>query len=156
MKVSLSPRGINISRILSTKYMEKKLRNPQNVKRAPILAKNKYLYRPRFLYLNSPSCGLKENKNSLNVKFWRKLKRKRFKLSPVSVDLNNSLMLAVPLKKSTLATNCSLEAHLLTFSRPKLNNFKKSRMSRELIPTSLNMNSLQKSKRLNNKRCSYI
>ena len=71
------PWVVNISRILSNKYMKKRVRNLQNVKRAPILAKNKYLYRPRFLYFNSPFCGLKENKNNLSVKFWEKNEKKK-------------------------------------------------------------------------------
>ena len=104
-----------------------------------------------------------------------------------------SLILAVPLKKSTFVTSCALKTYLLalqekskgfklatiraifnltltqelnllglfsknqtlvqvlTISQPKINNSKKNKMLKELFPVSPNMNSLQKSKRLNNK-----
>ena len=75
------------SRVLKGKY-RKSYRNPQSASRVSTLTKSKYLNSSHFGYLNSPSRGLKKNKNNHipEVKIWRELKRQRFKLSPKRVD----------------------------------------------------------------------
>ena len=103
------------------------------------MAKNKYLYRPSFLYLNSPFCGVKEKRNNLNVKFWKKMKRKRFKFLPALQEKSKEFKLATI--KATFNLTLTQESNLvklfsrnqtlvqlLTFSWLKINSKEKNKV----------------------------
>ena len=76
-------------------------------------------------------------------------KSKGFKLETIKAIFN--LTLTQESSLLGLLSRSQTLVQLLTFSRPKINNSKKSKISRISFPVPLNMNSLQKSKRLYNK-----